>query len=458
MDISMQITFGIETEFIVAYKPQNFADRVSPELETSVYNNIITILREAGFSVNPFGAKTNYSNWTVDIDFSIKAEPQNVHLPGWMDHEFLGVELKSPIFFFSDRAAAFQQLSAAFQLIQLQYHVFTNSSCGLHVHVGNRGLGFPRQTLKTFAQMVVVFERQLESLHPRHRLNNPHCLAPGSNFPSSNLTKNVRLIQQAQSTAAIVYQMSCKPEGHRRGFAYNLSNLRDEEVMPKPTIEFRQHEGTLEVEAIAAWVSLACGLVERCYRMTREQVEPMLLEGIRNPSITIADLLVELGMSNVAEYYRPRGWHEHPQPLQEMPTDQCLPSVGVSQVDVDMGDDTDSDLSSVDDLEDDDEVFHPSEVQQRRSQTTKTPRNSPRGTRPGPTTCAPSAAHHPDTSGDAEIARQLALNLRPRAARFRRLQNPAGNTPDSEDWETYYAVHEPLVGLLVDDDEDSDYD
>ena len=412
MDSSMQITFGIEVEFIVAFKPTNFADRASPQLETSLYNHIITILREAGFSVNPFGAAFNYSNWTVDIDFSIKAQPDNAH---WMDFEFLGVEIKTPIFFFRERAAAFQQLATAFQLVQLQYFVFTNSSCGLHVHVGNRSLGFPRQTLKTFAQMVLVFERQLESLHPIHRVNNVHCLAPGSNFPTKDLTKNVKLIQQAQSTAAIVYQMSCKAEGHRRGFAYNMSNLRDEEVMPKPTIEFRQHEGTIDMTAIAAWVGLVCGLVEACHWMSREDVEAVLTQGIRNKAITIADLLMELGLRDVADYYQKRGWHEHPQPLQEMQTAAAEAEMGIEE-------EEDSDLSSVDELSDieDDELPAPKRSRKQTRRTRKSTGNeSMDRIHPEPATTGPATDQQPDTSGDAELARRLALNIRPRPARRR---------------------------------------
>ena len=412
MDSSVQTTFGIEVEFILAFKPTNFADRASPQLETSVYNHIIDILREAGFSVNPFGAAFNYSNWTVDIDFSIKAQPDNAH---WMDFEFLGVEIKTPVFFFRERAVAFQQLATAFQLIQLQYFVFTNSSCGLHVHVGNRSLGFPRQTLKTFAQMVLVFERQLESLHPIHRINNVHCLSPGSNFLTRDLTKNVRLIQQAQSTAAIVYQMSCKAEGHRRGFAYNMSNLRDEEVMPKPTIEFRQHEGTIDMTAIAAWVGLVCGLVEVCHWMSREDAEAVLAEGIRNKYITVVDFLTQLGMSDVADYYRKRGWHEHPQPLQELSTVAAEAGTGIE-------DEEDSDLSSVDDLSDidDDELPAPKQSNHRPRKTRNSAADeSVDRIQPEPNPSIPAAADQPDTSGDAELARRLALNIRPRPARRR---------------------------------------
>lgn len=462
MDPSMQITFGIETEFIVAFKPTNFADRASPELEGSIYNHLITILREAGFSVNPFNAAFNYSNWTVDIDHSIKAEPLNAHLPEWMDYEFLGVELKTPVFFFRDRAAAFERLAAAFHLIQLQYHVFTNSSCGMHIHVGNRSFGFPRQTLKTFAQMVLVFERQLESLHPLHRINNVHCFAPGSNFPTNDLMTNVSSIQYARSTAALVHQMSCKPEGYRRGFAYNMSNMRDEEVMPKPTIEFRQHEGTVDVEAIAAWVGLACGLVEVCHRMSRQDAERILMEGIRNRSITIVELLNVLGLGDVAAYYSQRGLYEHPQPLQEMPAADTDDEMGL--------DDGLSDVSSVDDLSDMDEGEPP--VQKPSSRQPRMTRNSAEDVpmnmaHSEPIPSGSAADQHPDTSGDAELARSLALNIRPRAARPRAtrpraartmgLQTTASTPSDNENWEEYYAIHEPLVGVKVDDDEDEDY-
>ena len=407
---------NFEVEFIVAFKPANFADRSAPELERSVYNHIITILREAGFSVNPSGPTLNYSNWTVEFDMSIKAEPENAH---WMDYEFVGVEIKTPIFFFHDRAAAFEQLATAFHLIQLRYKMFTNNTCGLHVHVGNQSLGFPRQTLKKFSQMVLVFEHQLESLHPANRLNNIHCLAPGTNFPTKDPTKNVRLIQQAQSTVAIVHHMSCQPDGHRRGFAYNVSNLQDEQVMPKPTIEFRQHEGTLDMTAIAAWVGLACGLVEVCHWMTRKDIEAFLTEGIRNPSIKIVDLLKELRLGDVAAYYQKRGLHEHPQPLPETPAAETEAEMG------DDGLDSDSDLSSVDDLSDMDEdelpVPRPSSHQPRKPRESRKPASDVSTDRihPEQTSSTPSTSSQPDTSGDAELARRLALNLRPRAARRR---------------------------------------
>ena len=134
---ALNVTWGVEIEFVVAYRAGNYTNTPYLDPNIAVRAHIIHLIQEAGFSLNGLNPPFNYEFWTVDTDGSIKAEPEDPLLPRWDNLQFSAVELISPSFFWSQSAVAFQQLEMALQIIQQNFTAFTNRSCGLHIHVGN---------------------------------------------------------------------------------------------------------------------------------------------------------------------------------------------------------------------------------------------------------------------------------------------------------------------------------
>ena len=281
------------------------------------------------------------------------------------------------------------------QVLQQNFRVFTNNSCGLHVHVGNREWGFPRRTLKTFAQLVTVWERQLASLHPGHRINNVHCRAPSSNFCDTDLVKNVLILQDAKSTKALIKVMSFNPYGAGRGFAYNMKNLIDKGL--KATIEFRQHEAIFDVPAIAAWASLACRLVEKCHYISHTDFISLVVQGVSPDAPNILELLNALGLGDLAAYYAQSALYEHPQPT-GLQAYEGQAYVQEPVADVEMADNDSNASSELSDIDEPVGIKHLLPTSKKQPQ--------------------------PDTAGDEDYARRLYFALRNGKIPSGELRNP----------------------------------
>ena len=415
---SLNLTFGLELEFVVAYPVGQYANSPQTDPDCAVRTHIIQLLQEAGLSVNGLIPPFNYQFWAVGTDGSIKAEPEDQFLPRWNDFRFSAVELITPTFCWSQSAAAFQQLHIALQKIQREFTAFTNRSCGMHVHVGHGQWGFPRSTLKKFAQVVTAFERQLAAIHPFHRVNNVHCRPPSSNFKSDDLVQNILSLQDARNSKALIKSMSCCPHGSTRGFAYNLRNLITNGA--PPTIEFRQHQGTLSVLDCAAWASLAVSLVARCHELTTADLRLLLFRGVSRSPPALFDLLVALDLQDHATHFGLGTLHEHPVgPL----TYEGEAYVAEPETDVEM------------------------------SNASQHPENAS-----GPAPPTPPMTAQDQVASDAEMCRRLCLNLRPRRSKPATTLKAAADN-DEMDWDTEYALYDGLRGeeLPQDDDEDEDY-
>ena len=415
------LTFGVEFEFAVAYNLAEHRNHAGLKPECLVHSYTIDVLRGIGLQVNERDAPTDYSKWTVGSDGSIEPRPEDPPLPE--GHDFFGVEIKTPIFYWSENDAAFQSMKIALHALQSNLRTFTNSSCGLHVHVGNRDLGFPGKALKRFTYLVTVFQDQLASLHPYHRVNNVHCRGPDCNCGGNNVIKNIITIHKLRATEELINLMRSNTDGTRRGFAYNMSGLLDDGE--PPTIEFRQHAATLEFMAVAAWVSLACGLVEKSFFMSHEELFSLFSRGLSDVvNYNILDLLTTLGMSGLAAYYSNQTLHQHPK------TNGPLSYQGKAWVDNPTA------------------VVADGIINSKRAELQ---------------TFIPNMTQHAETSGDAEMARRMALGLRTQRKSARPTfvgtagYDDNGNLNDDIDWDVKYALYDVLDEVRQDDEEDLTY-
>ena len=73
----------------------------------------------------------------------------------------------------------------------------------------------------------------------------------------------------------------------------------------KKTIEFRQHQGSLDSEAIMHWAKTCVGLVEFARTIAPEELRTFLLRHV-DDDYGAPDLFDHIGLGDQATYYRQR--------------------------------------------------------------------------------------------------------------------------------------------------------
>jgi hypothetical protein len=125
-----------------------------------------------------------------------------------------------------------------------------NSSCGFHVHVGVAENDL--QTQKNLVKLYASYEREIDEVMPNsRRANNAgFCRSIASvNFASVDRARNWKDLVRAMQIAA--------GSGTDRYVKLNLATYdRD-----KPTVEFRQHSGTVDAVKAVNWIIRCLQLV-----------------------------------------------------------------------------------------------------------------------------------------------------------------------------------------------------
>ena len=314
MESPLTTTFGIEIEFVGTYRPSRYTDLAplragrfwdhnTPCSHEHLYgyfirSEMITMLRDAGFPVNDIGDDPVFTKWTIDTDDSIDTDLDNPYI---IDADHFGLELKTPAYLWKDQKWALNEVKRAVNLLDDKFALFTNNTCGLHVHVGNGTSSLPLHVLKSLATLVTVFEGQFESVHPDHRIGNIHCRSPQANFKRWRLTDVAEQIWGADNVEELVEYMSSCSYIEDRAFAYNFSNLvNDKEIN---TVEFRQHEATLNPQVISAWTLLVCHVVEKCYEFSQVDLQNFVAKHINDSTYSMIQLLLDLDLLYLADYY-----------------------------------------------------------------------------------------------------------------------------------------------------------
>lgn len=298
---SLDLTCGIELEFIAIYPEDNFPN---PSGETTMGRTLYAALIDAnipatGWEPIDFDIDDDHpthSRWRVETDvLSLSAEEQYQLPSGWTSE---AVELSSRKFSLArdDWEAEIREvLNVLRRLESSGCRFMTNQSTGLHVHVGNGTQNVPLPIARRVFQLVTAFERCFDELHtvPRVALPDPgtwpHWYYPPSFFhsfvreegtvvpevfrfvPMFDRLVDIEAVGTYEELAALFRFGSDWPPaitGHNT--AYNFDNLFAEERLDRfertltKTIEFRQHTGTLDFLEIVKWVRLACQIVEKC--------------------------------------------------------------------------------------------------------------------------------------------------------------------------------------------------
>lgn len=307
MDVPFEPTFGIELEFIVLYRKKDYVDACSSALghspsradyEEVLVQHMVDELKANNFPVNiPY--VDNIDNWTVSSEGTIELEQEELprRLQG---SQWYAVELKSPAYRY--RMEALNEVQRAVDLVKKKFEIFVNETCGFHVHVGNRNRGFTLETVKNLALFVTVFERQINQLHPRHRNSNTWCDTPRLQFPSLNLWEVAEAIEAMPDIKDLMTLMCRNRQfgGGSKYRAYNFTNLTNGN---SKTIEFRQHQGTMDTLAIRAWIGLTSRLVSISHDVGPVGFIGLVKEFADKSNFTVIDLLHSLGFEDLGRYY-----------------------------------------------------------------------------------------------------------------------------------------------------------
>ncbi|KAE9373970.1 hypothetical protein N431DRAFT_535559 [Stipitochalara longipes BDJ] len=252
----------------------------------------------------------HYKSWNITTDSSIRV-PGEAGTPGIAEYEWRKLEVISPVLIFTPQAI--RQVQKVCKLISRKYRTLTNEWCGLHVHVGQGSKGLPDYAIKNLAAMIWAFEDQLDLLHPLYRSNDAPCnslynsapLAVELDFETDQpllLVEQIDRILECETGDQVIELVNdeCPSYGH----AYNFWNLRSEHCQSsKRTIEFRQHEGTLEARRVENWIKVCTRLVEVALHTKPDCMRHFLRSVVEEEEYTVKDVLLSIGLSRQAKYY-----------------------------------------------------------------------------------------------------------------------------------------------------------
>jgi hypothetical protein len=309
----------------------------------TVARHMAATLRAAGFdsSVN----STGFTKWDFTTDISVCEPTSNRR------YTYESIELRSPAMYFTP--ASLRAVEEVLTLLTSTYCINTNPTTGLHVHVGDSQKGWSFHMTRKLIAFLWAFTHQLNTLFPPFRMDGNYC---------QPIRTHSRYAQGFDDegpppTLAILTILKCD-DPEKLHYMFNATQLRFiENILHvqgipncKPTIEFRQHQGTMDPRATIMWVKTVVGIMEFLRdvqpadftsllsivehehwekqpdqlekkhdygeeRDSKHDVEcererdmgPILAES----GFTVIDLLRTMGLYEPARYYKQRGLYKH---------------------------------------------------------------------------------------------------------------------------------------------------
>jgi len=223
-------TFGVEAEFF-GITPQVAIDALAQVGITATYEGYT-------HSVMP--------NWKIVTDVSVNSQGTG---------EGRGLELVSPILRGTE---GLKEMTKALNALR-GAGAKVNKTCGLHVHVGMDGLN-GSQIMK-IVEMYASNENNINQLVSESRRGSNHyckLLSRRANYQTSNYTQLSNLTSPLSATSNRVNpEIARLTQGTDRYFTVNVQSYAK-----YGTVEFRQHQGTLNGGKATTWVKFLLGLIE----------------------------------------------------------------------------------------------------------------------------------------------------------------------------------------------------
>jgi hypothetical protein len=331
------LTFGVEIEFALPTLDDKTLDP-HPEDRRNVHgidggitnkadgvrnvqSYLAHTLTQAGIPAEAAGSGHRELKKPVQADAWLIKQDSSILCPD-ETYRWYGIEMISPPYFFEENSVMLVGKMCA--ILAKNFRINCNESCGLHVHVGNGDKGFLDDVLRNLMSTIWTFEPHLNLIHPEFRTEGAHydTYCPSMDRTALGVEQMIRqsynprrpgleiLLTTAGKPNKIQELMGFPDDISTRG-AYNLNWLDSRRFMlyanePKPkTVEFRQHETTLNSDRVMNWVQLCVRLLEFADTVERERVDNFLKahvdEGPQNFSLT--RVLCALGMPAQGRYY-----------------------------------------------------------------------------------------------------------------------------------------------------------
>lgn len=338
------LTFGVELEFIAVFPEYAFTNRY-PELvpddregyrkgHVSAVRAICHWLKAYSISVNHdevFAATRSDDSWYIQTEGVHLTPAETNQLPSGYIQE--GVEISSRVLRYAeDWQAELNKLLQALHHMRQHFgcEFLTNSSTGLHVHIGNN----PTHSLtpvKNLLQVATAHERNLDQIHDENRILDilptplvdtendypPPLYAPLSFFHASceeeipsilHAIHDVETRKDMTDLSKIFRPTQRGTKLFGKSCTLNLDNLIWSGIYddnPTNTIEFRQHAGDLDLTEISMYVKLLAGLIDFCTWATDEDVINLIANGV-NTNFGLRDFLEAIlvpEMDSVVDYF-----------------------------------------------------------------------------------------------------------------------------------------------------------
>lgn len=235
-------------------------------------------------------------------------------------YKWFGVKVISPAFYLTK--GSLQQVIRVTEIIKSTYLVNINDSCGLHVHVGVGDETFTFPHIRNLHALLYAFSPQLNSLHPARSETNSMFIPlrsirgkDGRTLPRMEGAVRLLLTQNIND----LYELTGVESRKTMSYNFNPIFKYEKESRGSGTVEFRQHEGTLDGEAIRIWIKTVVRLVEFARELIADPTyftqllsvleqedvegEPPLCEN----EYTTIDFLMNARAWEPVLYYRERG-------------------------------------------------------------------------------------------------------------------------------------------------------
>ncbi|KAI9640003.1 hypothetical protein NHQ30_011562 [Ciborinia camelliae] len=290
----------------------------------SVYEKIVQTLDDAGFlavhTENPEYQTKKYTaamtnKWIIGTDQSIRCPDENIY-------DYHMIEITSPVYYFGEEALS--AVTKVWELMNSTYKLDINDSMGLHVHVGNGVDAFDGETLRNLWAILWTTGSWIDTIHSPHRKLSTFCK---SFHDCSNILCNIEgQSLENREVEALEWILTRAPPTVEEFLntireqvlvdgAYNFNNLlpSNNTGSIKRTIEFRQHEATLDAEQVTQWVRLCVGLVKASAAADPIILDPYLRSLVQKEKekIHVGDILKQLGLETSGVYYRAHVPRDH---------------------------------------------------------------------------------------------------------------------------------------------------
>ena len=267
------LTYGVEIETAIKLQvgtyPEGLVGRfVREDMEQCLRDIAVPVQELRG------DAPLAYEFWTINSDPSIKRPPNTDTI------EYDEAEIQTRILHHDNPESA-RELRQVLESLTSQFTLLATPEykCGVHVHIGNEGRGFPWPVLHRYALLLVAFEHLLLELVPEHRFHKrgrpfaKWAIPPSRNSELRKFSPELRQLKIWKCRWEFELTQYMSPFMHGKNSAFNFGSLRDRS---KKTIEHRLFPGTTDPDEILSYVDLCASMMKFAWRTPDEDMLKLL--------------------------------------------------------------------------------------------------------------------------------------------------------------------------------------